>query len=157
MLLHRYPLPQEENYNFAQQNLQNSPPVEGGHFAQQNDGVVSPLRQGVHHLLCIISTFHLVCFAWIFFRADTLSDALLYIVRIGSMSVGGKPESGFTTAFVIYLLIVLLIDWLCERKRSEVPVLPENAVLRGCLYGCALFLLVFIGSNNSDPFVYFQF
>jgi DNA mismatch repair protein MutL len=34
----------ERNHNFAQQNPHNSPPVEGGYFAQQNIGVVSPDR-----------------------------------------------------------------------------------------------------------------
>jgi D-alanyl-lipoteichoic acid acyltransferase DltB (MBOAT superfamily) len=123
----------------------------------ETDAAPKTLAQKLIKLLCIFVTFNLVCFAWIFFRADSLNDALVYIARIGSAAGGAKMESGFQTAFAIYLLVVLLIDWLCERKKSEVPVLPEYAVLRGLVYGCALFLLVFIGANNSDPFVYFQF
>jgi hypothetical protein len=115
------------------------------------------LGQKLVKLLCIVLTFHLVCFAWIFFRADSLNDALVYIVRIGSGAVGGQMENGFNMAFVVYLFIVILLDWLGERKKSETPVLPENPCLRGVFYGSALFLIVFIGANNSDPFVYFQF
>jgi D-alanyl-lipoteichoic acid acyltransferase DltB (MBOAT superfamily) len=113
-------------------------------------------QQKLVKLFCIIATFHLVCFAWIFFRADSLGDALVYISRIGSFA-GGAKISDLSTTFAIYMSIVLLMDWLCDRKKSEVPVLPQYVWLRGALYGCALFLLVFIGSNNSDPFVYFQF
>ena len=108
-------------------------------------------------LLCMLGTFHLVCFAWIFFRADSLNDAFVYITRIAHFARGQQIEEYFGIVFVFYLLTVILLDWLSARKKSEIPVLPENPLLRGCCYGCALFLLVFIGSNNSDPFVYFQF
>ena len=107
-------------------------------------------------LLCIFLTFNLVCFAWIFFRADSLTDALIYISRLGNTE-GARIDRFFVLTFVVYMATVSLLDWSCERKKSETPVLPENSFLRGCIYGFALFLLVFIGSNNSDPFIYFQF
>jgi D-alanyl-lipoteichoic acid acyltransferase DltB (MBOAT superfamily) len=106
--------------------------------------------------LCIFITFNLVCFAWIFFRADSLGDALTYISRLGSTQ-GKEIANRFEIVFLFYLCTVLLIDLLSDWKRSETPVLPKNVFLRGLCYGSALFLLVFIGSNNSDPFVYFQF
>jgi D-alanyl-lipoteichoic acid acyltransferase DltB (MBOAT superfamily) len=109
-------------------------------------------------LLCIAVTYHLVCFAWIFFRADSLNDAIIYAARLFSAASGEWIGDYYTyIALGCYLFIVLLLDWSCERKKSETPVLPRHAVLRGCIYGSALFLLVFIGSNNSDPFIYFQF
>ena len=124
---------------------------------KEADTLPKTLGQKLVKILCVAGTFNLVCFAWIFFRADTLNDALLYVSRIATAAPGLRLESGFQSAFFIYLLIVILLDLACERKKSEVPVLPRRAILRGCLYGCALFLLVFIGANNSDPFVYFQF
>ena len=110
-------------------------------------------------IFSILGTFHLVCFAWIFFRADSLNDALVYVSRLGSVHGKTIGEGGLElySIFFLYLLTVLLIDWLCERTKSETPSLPKNPYLRGCFYGCALFLLVFIGSSDSVPFVYFQF
>jgi D-alanyl-lipoteichoic acid acyltransferase DltB (MBOAT superfamily) len=113
-------------------------------------------RQKIVKLVSMVVTFNLVCFAWIFFRADSLNDALLYISRLVSTQ-GTSLEKHFVITFAVYMVITLLLDLSCERKKSETPVLPRNAFLRGCIYGVALFLLVFIGSNNSDPFIYFQF
>jgi len=109
----------------------------------------------LNKLLCIVFTFHLVCFAWIFFRAESLNSALTYISRLGA--AGRNMDPYFSIIFGFYLLVVILIDWSSERKKSETPALPQNPCLRGFLYGCALFLLVFVGSNDSLPFVYFQF
>jgi hypothetical protein len=52
---------------------------------------------------------------------------------------------------------VFALDVLCEWHRGETPLLPANAVLRGAVYAVALFLLVFIGQNASEAFIYFQF
>jgi hypothetical protein len=103
----------------------------------------------------ILLTFHLVCFAWIFFRAKTLPVAFTYLS--GIVFSEGQKISGMQTTFVFYMIVVFLIDRLCEKYHCEVPLLPKSPALRGLAYAAALFLLVFIGGNNSDPFIYFQF
>jgi D-alanyl-lipoteichoic acid acyltransferase DltB (MBOAT superfamily) len=125
-------------------------------------------RSGISRFLGIVITFNLVCFAWIFFRADTLGTALTYIGGIFTQS-GGTKISGMNTTFVFYMLVVFALDRLCERQKSEVPLVRldeaktfwqkvyNNAVVRGFLYAAALFFLVFVGGDVSEPFVYFQF
>jgi len=118
------------------------------------------LGKRLHKLLCILGTFHLICFAWIFFRAESFSVALTYLVGIVSWS--GERMSGISTTFVFYGLCVLLMDVYCIKNQSEVPLIPKPGVLfhpvfRGFVYAVALFLMVFVGGSNPQPFIYFQF
>ncbi|MGL4594829.1 MAG: hypothetical protein ACRC2T_03470, partial [Thermoguttaceae bacterium] len=60
--------------------------------------------------------------------------------------------------FWFYGLCVLIIDLLCSVQKSEVPFTEKwNPILRGFGYACILFLIVFIGENDVQPFIYFQF
>ncbi|MDR3110488.1 MAG: MBOAT family protein [Planctomycetaceae bacterium] len=117
-------------------------------------------------LFWIVGTFHLVCLTWIFFRANSLTNALAYITGIAHWS--GPKISGMSDTLFFYFACVLLIDIFCEIRKSEVPVLPgestswrerifNNWLVRGTIYAIALFLIVFIGGENSEPFIYFQF
>ncbi|MDR3182002.1 MAG: MBOAT family protein [Planctomycetaceae bacterium] len=116
---------------------------------------IPALKERIAKLLGMIVTFHLVCFAWIFFRANTLPEAFAYLS--GILRSGDNSISGIHTTFVFYMICVFLMDTLCERYHSEVPVLAKNPVLRGLTYAAALFMITFIGGSNADPFIYFQF
>ncbi|GHT21597.1 O-acyltransferase [Planctomycetales bacterium] len=125
-------------------------------------------RSGISRFLSIFVTFNLICFAWVFFRADTLGGALTYISGIFTQSEGIKLD-GLQATFILNMLVVFALDSFCEKQKSEVPLVRldeaktfwqkvyNNAVVRGFLYSITLFFLVFIGGDASEPFVYFQF
>jgi hypothetical protein len=51
-----------------------------------------------------------------------------------------------------------VIDVLCWRRDEELPFGKSwNPVVRGVVYGAMIVMLVFIGENNAEPFIYFQF
>jgi alginate O-acetyltransferase complex protein AlgI len=103
----------------------------------------------------ILFTFVLVCFAWIFFRADSLSHSLEYISLMLSGNIGE-----FTTPFVLLVLIVFLIsiEWLGRRQSHSLQnIIMYPVFLRRLFYVFILFLIILFMPNEANSFIYFQF
>jgi D-alanyl-lipoteichoic acid acyltransferase DltB (MBOAT superfamily) len=104
----------------------------------------------------VFITFNLVCIALIFFRADGCYAAIHYISNI--LHTGRAGIADVWLYFCFYGTCVLILDLLCSIQKSEVPFTEKwNPIVRGFGYACILFLLVFIGENDVQPFIYFQF
>src|SRR4029077_10295619 len=83
-------------------------------------------------------TFHLVCLAWIFFRAPDFATAWAYLtgIFVNRFSAAGVP--GPLAAVCFYGLLMLLLDYGCWRYQREFP-LPEECPtpVRGLAYAGA--------------------
>ena len=116
-------------------------------------------RSVVRQWLRIFFTFNLVSFAWIFFRANSLADAL-YIVQhlLQGWAVPlrwGSADAGLMAAELAGLMLVLLLQ---ERGISPAAVLQRQPrAVRWAAYYAALAILLFFGVFNSAAFIYFQF
>ena len=118
-----------------------------------------PLK--IQRFLGQIITFHLVCFAWIFFRADSMETALSVITQISDHFT---PEV-FLQFLVGYknVLLLLLLGYLLHftskkqelRFRSWLTDLPFIGQV--CLFIMTVFLLIQIRSADAQPFIYFNF
>ncbi len=103
-----------------------------------------------------IVIFHIVCLAWIFFRAQSVTDALTFIggLRVPAWS----PE--FITAFkllAIFTLPLFLLDLLLE-ARNEDFLFQKTTPPMQWAYASALVLIVALFSANQiSAFIYFQF
>ena len=115
----------------------------------------------IQRFLGQIITFHLVCFAWIFFRADSMETALSVITQISDHFT---PEV-FLQFVVGYknVLLLLLLGYLLHftskkqelRFRSWLTDLPFIGQV--CLFIVTIFLLIQIRSADAQPFIYFNF
>ena len=115
--------------------------------------------------LKIIATFNLVSFAWIFFRANSLSDAI-YI--LGHLFVNPPLHSslfqsipGGRYEWMIALLALLLVEtvhWMQERNGSLRSVIRRQpAWLRwSAYYGLVLVIFMF-GKFEANEFIYSRF
>jgi D-alanyl-lipoteichoic acid acyltransferase DltB (MBOAT superfamily) len=106
--------------------------------------------------LGIVVTFHYVCFAWVFFRADGFgrARAMLRQIVVGGWRVANIPA---TVALVIVAGFVAhaLPDDLLDRGKRLFSSLP--APLQGAaLFGVA-WTIKTVGSAQVVPFRYFQF
>ena len=114
----------------------------------------------------IITTFILVCFAWIFFRAENIQIAKYIAKHI----VLGIPQlvndlvllkTGLDNDILIkgLLLIVFLeIAHLLQRKINILDILLNKGVIfRWSIYTLLVFILVFYGVYGESQFIYFQF
>lgn len=121
------------------------------------------------HILRVFVTFCLTCIAWIFFRANTLSDALHILHAIfGTVKHGFIVD--FSTAFslstnallmVLVCTVVLLIaDWFISEKNLAGKI-NQYVAPRYAVYFVLIAVILLFGSYGTgyDPqdFVYFQF
>ncbi|MEI9897619.1 MAG: MBOAT family O-acyltransferase [Chthoniobacter sp.] len=110
----------------------------------------------------IIITFHLVAFAWIFFRANTMGDALLIVRKIVSHPLQtpiltplfGVPDLLVSAGAVAVLALVNLFEW----KGSPSAVLDRCPVwVRWPAYYAIIFAIVLYAPLGEREFIYFQF
>ncbi len=112
--------------------------------------------------LKIFITFHLALLAWIFFRANSISDAVDVIIGILNFNLSSVATQSVDILGVAagFLLIVLLeIAQLYFRNRKLENFLEEkNIVIRYAIY--TFFILIFLNFgvfHNAGQFIYFQF
>jgi len=103
----------------------------------------------------IITTFALVTFAWIFFRAQNWSHALQIIVKISTFSINDKlitPLNDIEILFSIVLIVLLTI------KEKYFFNIDTKNTIKFITYLLIIFLTIFIfGVFNQNQFIYFQF
>jgi D-alanyl-lipoteichoic acid acyltransferase DltB (MBOAT superfamily) len=117
-------------------------------------------RPSLRTLLAMAATFTFVCFAWIFFRAATPTDATFILVRLlsGPWSVESVTEAvgrvqqglGMIGAFTI-------VEWLARRGRHPLAWPRLIRPLRWAGYTAVLWLTLWFAREQAGAFIYFQF
>lgn len=114
-----------------------------------------------------IGVFILVCFAWIFFRANSINDSILIISSIADFSsydlsqlslqlVPENKHSVYTIdIFLGWLWIVFLLAVEITNLRVNFNTLARP--LRWAFYYIAIIIMLILGVYDSSQFIYFQF
>lgn len=114
-------------------------------------------------------TFFIVCFAWVFFRANSLSDAFLivensFVDNYNGINYGGLFKLGLNKAefwvAVIAILVLLLFDLFHKKKMVVQWLSSQNCVFRYMVYICIVFVIIIFGVYGEmapKEFIYFQF
>lgn len=124
--------------------------------------------EGVYRPLKIIVTFTLVCFAWIFFRSENLSDAG-YIIR--HLLSGWNSPLNFSETAPDFIglkfleltaswgLVCLLIGVNIAQEKGVFPIIwpRQPVILRWTAYAVAVLTVMNWGVPAGVPFIYFQF
>lgn len=118
-------------------------------------------------IFSIVITFGLTVFAWIFFRADNISHALLIIQQIGNGILLKQSyvdtlnfmywNTGFLT---LTILLFILIEWL--GREHEFALASFGSVcpkfLRYIVYYTLIIIIIScVYEGNEQQFIYFQF
>lgn len=105
----------------------------------------------------ILITFCLSCFAWIFFRSSTISQAISYIKTIFSPSILRKPEIYPGTAFTL-IGVLILIDWIGRERLYPIQMIGVKwpRIIRWTFYAGIVFSILYFGGHR-EPFIYFNF
>jgi alginate O-acetyltransferase complex protein AlgI len=100
--------------------------------------------------------FHVVCLTWIFFRAQSLKAA--WAMLRGFTVWNWRPE--FPAAFLFLALFsvpLMLLDLYLESSGDEY-CFASTAVRPRVAFGLACALVIaFLGANQANAFIYFQF
>ncbi len=108
--------------------------------------------------LSILGTFGITVFAWIFFRANSLGHAMVYIEDIFSTGLFALPEIR-PSDLIVTIIIFMSVEWLGRRDKHALEniLVQRYRVVKWSFY-LLLFALILVYSNEStQEFIYFQF
>jgi len=114
------------------------------------------------NFLNLIWTFGLVYFAWIFFRANNLSDAIHFITNIFDFSTYNMDVQLFHFKADFYLSFVLIgflafVEILQEKYNLIQRLTQQKAVVKWLLFFVILGSIFILGKWDESDFLYFQF
>ena len=106
----------------------------------------------------IIITFSLTVFAWIFFRAESITHAFSYIKNMFT-KLRFEPPTVLPWFLIILIVVFMIVEWVgrdgryaLSRLDSLIPVKP----FRWMFYGVVV-LAIFTYAGTEQQFIYFQF
>jgi D-alanyl-lipoteichoic acid acyltransferase DltB (MBOAT superfamily) len=124
---------------------------------KQSGELMNPLRR----VIGVLITFHVVCFGWIFFRADSMQ-------RVGEMltqiATNFHPEvflqflSGYKV--VSFMMITGYLMHFMPKKaemKMQLAVTKSPLVIQALILIIAVFIVFQVKSAGVQPFIYFQF
>ncbi|MBK9249122.1 MAG: MBOAT family protein [Ignavibacteria bacterium] len=122
-------------------------------------------------LLSVMTTFGLVAFAWIFFRANSVNDA----IYIAKHSITGIPDIvhrliinqpiyeylGLSTSFIVVMIcsIILLetVHYIHNKFNLATIFQKLPTPVRWAFYYAIVLAIIFFGVFENRQFIYFQF
>ena len=106
----------------------------------------------------IALTFGLTVLAWIFFRAESMSQAIDILSKIFSSSLLESPMI-FPSKVIVYIVLFMSIEWLGRKNQYAIENLSFlNRPLRWLFYLGLLVTIYFLGRFSQEiEFIYFQF
>ncbi len=101
-------------------------------------------------------TFHLVCFGWVLFRADSFDTAVEVLKR--AVTAWG-PAPLVSLNLVLVVAGALLMQYFPPRlsERIEAALAEPPLVVQGAVMGVVIALIFALGPKGVAPFIYYQF
>lgn len=123
------------------------------------------LLPSIKDCFAMSTTFLLVLFAWIFFRANNISHAIQYISGIFSPTLFSKPfiieaATGMPILplkILFFIAIFVLIEWIGRNGQhalAHIGKIPR--LIRWFIY-YILAMTILLYSGKAEQFIYFQF
>jgi alginate O-acetyltransferase complex protein AlgI len=138
--------------------------------------VLKPVKRSFNHILNldrsksiqekidVIITFSLVCFAWIFFRANSLPDALLLIRNLGKIELAQLHlnicgENYLSWILGLWMAFILALTEYYQNNKGSVQSLirRQPSPVRWGVYVVFATVIINLGVFDNKEFIYFQF
>lgn len=124
----------------------------------------------LRNFLNIIMTFSIVTLAWIFFRANTINDALYIVTHLFSSTtpdvisplygqIATNTRGQFQT-YLVYIAILVAVDARLYFTPLDMFLMRLPTILRHfAYYGLIVIIIVsvLLSSQQGNAFIYFQF
>lgn len=109
------------------------------------------VQMSISDIVGILATFSATTFAWIFFRSQSLTEAVSFCSRMLSLDSGPILWKKGLFLVVIFILLEILID-------KFHGILTQNKTLTFVLSNIlVIILLLLVHASESQSFIYFQF
>lgn len=127
-------------------------------------GIAAALRlPAIREWISVLATFHLVLFAWIFFRANSIGDAFLILQRMfvadpASPSIPYVALDKFQLAIALAAIVFMELVHLFERRRGMRRLLSGKSLwIQWPFYYALILAILLTGVFAEQEFIYFQF
>lgn len=116
----------------------------------------------LRHYLGLFITFNAVCFAWIFFRANSTADAhwiASHLLPLNNADkLGNLGLTGGEMLVTIVAVMILEFVQFFERNKGGVAFLEKQKLsTRWICYYTLFFYIIILGEFGGARFIYFQF
>ncbi len=139
-------------------------------FSEQRRAIYEKLkiskRSMIRKVIFIPLIFSIVCFAWIFFRANSLEDSLLIINKVANINFQelnifnlGLVKNEFILSLIL-IICLILIEWYNKKNSLLSWLNNQRIVFRWVVYVLILNSIIILGvygSQAPSDFIYFQF
>ena len=138
-------------------------------FMEKKKWTFNAIAPWITRSVNVLVTFHLALFAWIFFRANSMHDALTVIHKIlhlkwslNSFShslvvLVSNPNNLGRIVFHILLLFAFIFGDPIIEKIVKNKTIIHSSTLKMLLYACILAAIIIFGYFGEVQFIYFQF
>ncbi len=108
-------------------------------------------------LTMMILTFAMVVFAWIFFRAESITHAFAIIKTIFSGSLFSMPAF-IPKGTIAAVLVFIIVEWMGRENEYAIELVGtiKIPIVRYGVYYLVLIAIVLLQGNQQE-FIYFQF
>jgi alginate O-acetyltransferase complex protein AlgI len=140
--------------------------LRGANRKHLGDAAEGRLLPGPGEALRMLGTFGLTCLAWVFFRADSVTQAVGYIGRIftrvhrpGDWKATAEflgDHSSYAPALAC-LFVMLAAEWLQRMHKHALEAPSFGRPMRWAVYIGLVLVIVFVGDHAEQRFIYFQF
>lgn len=110
----------------------------------------------LRELIWLCATYIITLFGWVFFRANTLKDALAYLQEMakGDFKIEMLHIERYSFEMLPLILLLISIEWVSRKK--EFPLLSSKfRYLK--TFGIIVLILLFGSFSEIQDFIYFQF
>ena len=116
----------------------------------------------IHYLLQVLVTVLLISLAWVFFRANSSSDALYIVSKIFHSNIFDINFSSFIDPLTLtlclgFILVLEIVQGLHKRYNVIKIIAGRPLYLRLGIYTLFLLVILNFGIFSSAGFIYFQF
>ncbi|NNC82288.1 MAG: MBOAT family protein [Flavobacteriales bacterium] len=124
-----------------------------------SSGIIPSWRE----LRGVFVTFTLTNLAWVFFRAESVHEALVFLERIFTEFPASYHQIVSFLYFIptstLFACIAFMFgfEWLNRRQEHGLEVARFKAITRRSMYVVVLLLIFVFGSFDKQTFIYFQF
>jgi len=137
------------------------PSVLGGRNRVFIEPIEAKVLPSMKEFCQIIRTFTLVSIAWVFFRADSIMEAIAYLSR---MMMSLSHDLPGLLAFIdqagevlVFIFVMLVVEWFQRYKKHGFDFSSLRFQwLRWLIYYVTVYALYYYGGEPQD-FIYFQF
>jgi len=131
-------------------------------ITQNNRNNIDTVAKGkslpsLQEFIAMLLTFGLTSFAWVFFRAKTVSEAFAYLKNMFRFNFEGGIQflefERYSVEFLLVLGLFIVFEW--NSREREHPIAGKMVELKAIVVVLAI-LILGVFSSPSD-FIYFQF